>query len=387
MKVKHWTSPFIIFSIAVGIYATSSASAGTSVGDSNNPEAVKLFDAASKKMSSGDNAGAAADLTRAIAIDPHFYKAIANRACARFNIRDYKGALADLDAVQKYLPHQPALDNVRQLAERALASSPDPQTPPRINRQQANNMLMQAMLGGDLADPSTLLMMQAQRAGLMGGTGAGGGVRRPVVNPFAAHPLTSGTPVDLTPGVTRQEVQRGDGQTNTSAGSSPFTVDSGSSGERHAESNDPGSDRPFQVHEGAPADQSDNRVATSADNTRFDQDNRHASSGGHGQLDQVNNQAVTSGGNEAAAKEYYDRGCQHNAKQDFANAIPEFDRSIALNPNFGDAWANRGLARFHVQDFRGALKDFEEADRLIPNNAQLKNFIHLARQALGQSPP
>jgi tetratricopeptide (TPR) repeat protein len=87
---------------------------------------------------------------------------------------------------------------------------------------------------------------------------------------------------------------------------------------------------------------------------------------------------------QTSAKEYFDLGCEKSKQQDFAGAISEFDKSIAINPHFGDAFANRGLARFHMKDYRGALKDFEEADRLIPNNQQLKALIELSRRLAGQ---
>lgn len=323
----------ILTSLAIGIFAPSSMGEETSVGGSNNPEARRLFDEALKKTNGGDNAGALVDLTQAITIDRSYWKAYANRASARFNLKDYRGAIADLDVALKHFPNMPFLVNLRQRSLNMLNASSVAESAPGINRQQANNMLRNALLGGDLADSSTLLMMQAQRAGL-----ANGGIRRPVVNPFAAHPLVASQPVDLTPGVTKQIQEHGGGDSTAT---------------------DDESARLARLMANAPADKTE---ASSSDENAT----RPEASG------------------ETSAKQYYDSGCEKNAKNDFASAIPDFDRSIALNPKFGDAWANRGLAKFHIKDYKGALSDFEEADKLMPNNAQLQQLIQLSRQLANQ---
>lgn len=66
---------------------------------------------------------------------------------------------------------------------------------------------------------------------------------------------------------------------------------------------------------------------------------------------------------------------------DFKGAIEEFSRSIELGNKSGEVFANRGLARMHIRDFKGALDDLQEADRLIPNNQELKRYIEISRQA------
>jgi tetratricopeptide (TPR) repeat protein len=347
MKAKHQILSAILISLTVSMCEVSPTRAETSVGGSNNATARNLFDSANKKISSGDNAGALVDLTQAISLDPKYGKAIANRAAARYNLHDYRGAIADLDAALKFFPNMPFLVDLRAKSENALRAPVEAEAQPQINRQQANNLLRQAMLGGDFADPSTMLMMQAQRAGM-------GAPRGPVVNPFAAHPLVSNQPVDLTPGVTQDIKERGDGNTNANSESSrlaammqatPSAADSASTA-------------------GATAKPADNQPSFQ---------------------DQLNAASNNSGGEKSlSAKEYYDRGCRKNVNQDFAGAISDFDHAIALDPKNGDAWANRGLARLHTRDFSAALKDFEEADRLIPNNPQLKQFIDFSKKASGQ---
>ncbi|HEY9716398.1 MAG TPA: tetratricopeptide repeat protein [Trichormus sp.] len=346
MKAKHQILSAVLVSLTVSMCALSPSPAETSVGGSTNPTARTLFDSANKKMSSGDNAGALVDLTQAITLDPKYGKAIANRAAARFNLHDYKGAISDLDAALKFFPNMPFLVDLRAKSENALHAPAEGAAQPQIDRQQANNMLRQAILGGDFADPSTMLMMQAQRAGM-------GVPRAPVVNPFAAHPLVSNQPVDLTPGVTKEIKERGDGNTAATSESSRLAA-------------------MMQSTPGAESSPSTAGATTKpADNQQSFQDQLNAAS--------------NSGGDKSlSAKEYYDQGCRKSLNQDFAGAISDFDHAIALDPKNGDAWANRGLARLHIRAFPQALKDFEEADRLIPNNPQLKQFIDFAKKASGQ---
>jgi tetratricopeptide (TPR) repeat protein len=346
MKVKRQILSAVLVSLTVNICALSPSPAETSVGGSTNPTARTLFDSANKKMSSGDNAGALVDLTQAITLDPKYGKAIANRAAARFNLHDYKGAIADLDAALKFFPNMPFLVDLRAKSENALHAPVEGAAQPQIDRQQANNMLRQAILGGDFADPSTMLMMQAQRAGM-------GAPRGPAVNPFAAHPLVSNQPVDLTPGVTKEIKERGDGNTATTNESSRLAA----------------------MMQSAPG--AENSPSTAGATTK-PADNQQSFQ------DQLNAASNSGGDKSLSAKEYYDRGCRKSLNQDFAGAVADFDHAITLDPKNGDAWANRGLARLHIRDFPQALKDFEEADRLIPNNPQLKQFIDFAKKASGQ---
>jgi len=296
----------MVLTSALTMCTTLSALAETTVGGSNSPVAQQHFVEGTHKTDKGDNAGAVSELTEAITIDPKFGKAYANRAAARFNIHDYKGAIADIDVALKFYPNMQYLVDLRGKSVHAMEApeAANQQTnQQQMTRQRANQQLIQAMLGGDLADPSTLLLMQAQRKGLMNG-----GAARPVVNPFAQHPLVVGQQ-NLTPGVASANLT-------------------------------------------TPDDHSTSQMPSATASK--------------------------------TAKEYFDLGCEKNKKMDFNGAIPEFDQSIALNSNFGDAFANRGLARFHIKDYPGALKDFQEADRLIPNNQQLKNLIELARRAANQ---
>ena len=114
--------------VFAGIISSSAscAWAETSVGGSLNPAAQKHFDAGTGKTAAGDYAGAIIELTEAITIDPKYGKAFANRAAARFNLHDYKGAIADIDVALKYFPNMPYLVDLRQKSERAMSEAAAP---------------------------------------------------------------------------------------------------------------------------------------------------------------------------------------------------------------------------------------------------------------------
>ena len=59
-------------------------------------------------------------------------------------------------------------------------------------------------------------------------------------------------------------------------------------------------------------------------------------------------------------KDKYDKG-------DFKGAITDYSEAIRLNPNYANAYNNRGLARAELGDKQKAIGDYNEAIRLNPN--------------------
>jgi len=55
--------------------------------------------------------------------------------------------------------------------------------------------------------------------------------------------------------------------------------------------------------------------------------------------------------------------------KEYAAAIKEFDKVLALQPNFAFAMTERAFARERVGDYEGAMADYDEALRLAPNSA------------------
>jgi tetratricopeptide (TPR) repeat protein len=300
--------------------------AETTSGGTTNTEAQKHFVTGTNLADSKNYNEAIAEFDQAIAGDPKFAKAYANRASARFNLGNYQGAIQDLDFALKYFPNMPALVSLREKASQQLeAASQSQQAAQR--RAYGNALLQQAILGGgDFSDPSTMIMMRARGAGMVNSG--------PIVNPFAKNPLVANQSVSLA----NPEGSQQDTGTN-SASARLSTMTQGMSPDVE------------------PPQNSEANASTSSSRSM------------------PSCPAVSS-------REYFAHGCELSKAMNYAGAIPEFSKCIEMEPNFGDAYANRGLARFHTHDFAGALQDFQAADRLIPNNQELKRYIDLSKQAL-----
>ena len=55
--------------------------------------------------------------------------------------------------------------------------------------------------------------------------------------------------------------------------------------------------------------------------------------------------------------------------QDYKGAIADYTKAIQLNPNYAEAYYNRGLAKTDLEDRQGAMADYSEAIRLKPDFA------------------
>ena len=58
---------------------------------------------------------------------------------------------------------------------------------------------------------------------------------------------------------------------------------------------------------------------------------------------------------------FYDRGTAYRMKQDYDNAIADYDHAIALNPRYEDAFVNRGVAHAAKGDLARAVADYTTA--------------------------
>jgi tetratricopeptide (TPR) repeat protein len=55
-------------------------------------------------------------------------------------------------------------------------------------------------------------------------------------------------------------------------------------------------------------------------------------------------------------------------QEDYANALPDLDEAVRLDPDVPGYYINRGLARYNLNNLRGTLDDFDRVIRLDPNN-------------------
>ncbi len=60
-----------------------------------------------------------------------------------------------------------------------------------------------------------------------------------------------------------------------------------------------------------------------------------------------------------------------------ANVLPLLDQAIQLDPNFGDAYLERGIVKIRDNDLQGAVSDLSEANTRLPDNPLV--FYNLAQ--------
>lgn len=63
-------------------------------------------------------------------------------------------------------------------------------------------------------------------------------------------------------------------------------------------------------------------------------------------------------------KEYFQKGNSYFKQSNFRAAIIEFDKAINLNPNFIDAYGDRGASKANIGQYQDAILDYEKADSL-----------------------
>jgi tetratricopeptide (TPR) repeat protein len=83
---------------------------------------------------------------------------------------------------------------------------------------------------------------------------------------------------------------------------------------------------------------------------------------------------------ELTAQQWFERGF---AAVDIDERLRFYNEAIRLEPNFADAFNNRGNARRDKGDIEGALQDYNEAIRLKPDYADAFYNRGLARSAKG----
>jgi tetratricopeptide (TPR) repeat protein len=67
------------------------------------------------------------------------------------------------------------------------------------------------------------------------------------------------------------------------------------------------------------------------------------------------------------AHDYLNRGVEYYIKSDNKNAIKDFDKAIALIPDFAEAYNDRGLCFIYEGDMDRAISDFDRAIQLKTN--------------------
>ncbi|WP_341532336.1 tetratricopeptide repeat protein (plasmid) [Nostoc sp. UHCC 0302] len=93
------------------------------------------------------------------------------------------------------------------------------------------------------------------------------------------------------------------------------------------------------------------------------------------------NQAIKINPNYANA--YYNRGIARDDLADLQGAIADYNQAIKINPNLAEAYINRGIARYDLGDKQGAIADYNQAIKINPNLALAYSNRGIARYDLG----
>jgi tetratricopeptide (TPR) repeat protein/S1-C subfamily serine protease len=84
------------------------------------------------------------------------------------------------------------------------------------------------------------------------------------------------------------------------------------------------------------------------------------------------------------ASYYYNRGIAKSDLRQKQAAITDYDRAIAINPNYSEAYINRGIAKSALEQKQAAIADYDRAIAINPNYSQAYYNRGVAKSALGQ---
>ncbi len=85
------------------------------------------------------------------------------------------------------------------------------------------------------------------------------------------------------------------------------------------------------------------------------------------------------------AEVYHSQGEERIAVKEYKDAIVDFDKAIALNPEHVRAYYKRGKAKYHINNYIGAIDDCTHAIKLNPEHARAYNGRGVAKMGLGRS--
>jgi tetratricopeptide (TPR) repeat protein/V8-like Glu-specific endopeptidase len=70
------------------------------------------------------------------------------------------------------------------------------------------------------------------------------------------------------------------------------------------------------------------------------------------------------------ADDFYVSAYQKYEQKNFAGAMQDYDRAIAMSPKYAEAWNNRGHLKAEIKDYKGSLSDYNTAISANPKLAR-----------------
>jgi tetratricopeptide (TPR) repeat protein len=83
---------------------------------------------------------------------------------------------------------------------------------------------------------------------------------------------------------------------------------------------------------------------------------------------------ATGSSQPTTADDFFITAQEKSQKGDYQNAIADYNRALALNPQFGEIYFRRGIARSLTKDWQGAEADYTRAIELKPQHAEA--YLH-----------
>ena len=86
-----------------------------------------------------------------------------------------------------------------------------------------------------------------------------------------------------------------------------------------------------------------------------------------------------------SAELYHSQGEGKSTAKEYKNAIVDFDKVIALNPEHVRAYYKRGLTKYNLENYAGAIDDYTRVIKLNPRHARAYNNRGVAKFRLSES--
>ncbi len=84
------------------------------------------------------------------------------------------------------------------------------------------------------------------------------------------------------------------------------------------------------------------------------------------------------------AEDYFDSGLQKHNEENYSQSIEDYDKAIELNPEYVDAYNNRGNAYDDLGEYQQAIEDYDKAIELNPEDPDAYINRGLSYNSLGK---